>query len=307
MLLSLLGIMALMLGQTTPTMETPPQKIVLDTDVGDDIDDIYALALVATQKQVRLLGVTTAFGETTKRAQLAAKFLKVIGRGDVPVFAGRVGEAKIRRQYEWARDFQSKSLKKQSAVSFLKETVERNPGEVTLIAVGPLTNIGDLLTQYPEVKSKIKRIVIMGGAAYVGYNNAPPPVAEWNIRCDPPAAKIVYQSGVPLVMAGLEATTMLQFDAERQKRLFAFGIPLTDALAALTNLWGNGVPTLFDPMAVAYGMGFKFCEEEQKHVEVDANGVTRIGSGTPNVTVLIKPQKEAFLDWHITVLQPQRR
>lgn len=308
MLLATLGLFTVMLGQSTPNIEAPaPRKIVLDTDIGDDIDDIYALALAATQKQVKLLGVTTAFGETPKRAQLAAKFLKVIGRGEVPVYAGRVGEHKILRQYDWVQGFQSKSLKRESAVSFLKRTIEQNPGEVTLIAVGPLTNMGDLLTQHPEIKSKIKQIVIMGGGVYVGYNNRPPLVPEWNIRCDPSAAKIVYQSGVPLVMAGLEATTMLQFDAERQKRLFGLGIPLTDALAALTNLWGNNIPTLFDPMAVAYGMGFKFCEEERQHVEVDDNGITRITPGTPNVTVLVKPRKEEFLDWHITALKPQQR
>ena len=100
MLIATLGLFTLLLGHSTPTQEPPaPQKIVLDTDIGDDIDDIYALSLAATQKRVQLLGVTTAFGETPKRAQLAAKFLKVIGRGDIPVFAGRVGEHKIGRAH----------------------------------------------------------------------------------------------------------------------------------------------------------------------------------------------------------------
>ncbi len=160
--------------------------------------------------------------------------------------------------------------------------------------------MGDLVTQHPEVKSKLKRIVIMGGAVHAGYDGVSAPDAEWNIKCDPQAAKAVFSSGIPLTMAGLEATTMLKFDVERQKRLFAHGTPTTDAMAALTILWGNSVPTLFDPMAIAWATDGKFCETETRHVVVDDDGKTRITDGTPNVTVLINPQKEAFLDWYIT-------
>ena len=100
-------------------------------------------------------------------------------------------------------------------------------------------------------------------------------------------------------MAGLESTAMLKFDVERQKKLFAHGTRTTDAIAALTILWGNNVPTLFDPMAVAWATDGKFCETEQQHVVVDDNGMTRITDGSSNVTVLINPQKDAFLDWYV--------
>ncbi len=280
-----------------------PVKIVLDTDIGDDIDDAYALAVLVAQKNVTLLGVTTTFGETAKRAQLTAKLLKVMGHGDVPVHAGREGVQKIREQYAWAKDYHSRSIKKEPAVEFLRKTIERNPGEVTVVAIGALTNLADLFTKYPEVKSKLKRIVIMGGAVYVGYNNQAPPVIEWNIRCDPPAAKIVYESGVPLTMAGLEATTMMQFSVEHQKRLYAHGTPTTDALAALTYLWGNNVPTLFDGVAAAWAAGVPFCDSEMRHVEVTPEGLTKFGEGKPNVEVLIHPRKEAFLEWNITTLE----
>ncbi|HLK59384.1 MAG TPA: nucleoside hydrolase [Chthonomonadaceae bacterium] len=287
------------------TPAAPPMKAILDTDIGDDIDDAYALALLSSLPEVKLLGVTTSFGQTRERAELAAKLLKVMGHNDVPVYAGRRGESVIRRQYDWAKGFQARALKSEEAVAFLKREVERNPGEITLIAIGPLVNIGDLVTRYPELKPKIKRIVIMGGAVYTGYNPQGPPVAEWNIKCDPVAARAVFTSGVPLVMAGLEVTTMMQLDAERQKRLFAHGTPTTDALAALTNLWGGGAPTLFDPVAVAWATGHRFCDEETQHVEVEESGLTRITPGTPNVTVLVHPQREAFLDWVITTLKPK--
>ena len=288
--------------------ETPPtEKIVLDTDIGDDIDDAYALALIVSLPNARLLGVTTTYGETQKRAELAAKLLHLCGRDEVPVYAGRVGSAKMGRQYEWAQGFRSPSLKSEEAVLFLKRTLDKNPGQVTLVGIGALTNIGDLLTRFPDVKPKIKRIVIMGGSVYLGYNNQAPPGVEWNIKCDPAAAKIVYGSGVPLVMAGLEVTTMMQFDGERQKRLFAAGTPMTDALAALTNIWGDGTPTQFDAVAAAYALGYRFSEQEQRHVEVDPDGMTRITDGPPNVTVLIHPRKEAFLDWLGASLQKNQK
>ncbi|MCW3100114.1 MAG: rihA 1 [Chthonomonadaceae bacterium] len=307
----LMGLLTLPLARPVAAQEslpTPPtEKIVLDTDIGDDIDDAYALALIVSLPNAKLLGVTTTFGETQKRAELAVKLLHVYGRDDVPVYAGRVGSAKMGRQYTWAEGFRSPSLKSGEAALFLKNTIDKNPGQVTLVGIGALTNIGDLLTRFPEVKPKIKRIVIMGGAVYLGYNNQAPPVVEWNIKCDPPAAKIVYGSGVPLVMAGLEVTTMMQFDAERQKRLFAAGTPMTDALAALTNIWGNGTPTQFDAVAAAYALGYSFSDKEERHVEVDDNGLTRITDGPPNVTVLIKPRKEAFLDWFGATLKKNQK
>lgn len=280
----------------------PVQKIILDTDIGDDIDDAYALTLLATRPGVKLLGVTTAFGQTHERAQLAAKLLHVIGRDDVPVCAGRTGEAKIGTQYGWARGFTSKSIRQEDAVTFLKRQIDRNPGEITLIAIGALSNVGDLFARYPETASKIKGLFIMGGAVHVGYNNKPPAEPEWNIRCDPPAAKVVFTSGVPLTMAGLESTTMMKFDAPLQKRLFARGTAATDALAALTLLWGGGTPTLFDTVAVARALDQHFADEETLNVVVEPNGLTRPGEGKPNVKLLVRPQKEAFLEWFVSTL-----
>ena len=302
--LAMLGLaLSAMAGQAQQPAGNPEKmKIILDTDIGDDIDDVYALALVATRPNVQLLGVTTAWGYTRERAELAAKFLKVIGRTDVPVYAGRRGDFQIREQYSWAKGFTGRSLKSEEAVAFLKRSIDAHPGEITLVAVGPLVNIGDLLTRHPEVKPKIKRIVIMGGAVHVGYNNQAPPIAEWNIKCDPAAARIVYTSGVPLVMAGLEVTTMMKIEAARQNKLYACGTPLTDALSALTHLWGSPVPTLYDPVAVAYALGEAHCDEEQKHVVVMDDGLTRITDGPPNCTVLVNARKDAFLDWFVEAM-----
>lgn len=274
-----------------------PKKVILDTDIGDDIDDAYALALLASRPEVQLLGVTTAWGQTQERAELAAKLLKVMGKSHIPVYPGRRGDFTIREQYAWAKGYKGRNIKSEEAVKFLKRSIEANPGEITLIAIGPLINIADLLTRHPEVKPKIKQIVLMGGAVYVGYNNQAPPVVEWNIKCSPQSAQIVYQSGVPIVMAGLEVTAMMKFEVDHQKELYAQGMPLSDALAALTYLWGNQIPTQFDAVAVAYVLGKANCESEQKRVAVRDDGMTVLEEGTPNVTLLIKPDKDGFMNW----------
>ena len=300
----LLCLAFLPIGARAAQKPTALQKVILDTDIGDDIDDAYALALLISLPDVKLLGVTTTFGQTRERAEIAAKLLTISGHGDIPVYAGRRGSSTIREQYQWARGFTGRNLKSEEAVLFLKREIDRSPGEITLIGIGALTNVGDLFTRDPDTKAKIKRIVIMGGAVYVGYNNQAPPSVEWNIKCDPAAAKIVYTSGVPLTMAGLEVTTMMQLDGEHQKRVFSYGTPATDALAALTNIWGGNTPILYDVVAVAHATGHVFSDSEQLHVEVDDNGLTRIGSGAPNVTVLVHPKKEAFLDWYVSALNP---
>jgi len=290
----------LTLGMATvaPAAETVTQtRIIFDTDIGDDIDDVYALALLGCLPEVKLVGVTTAFGETDKRAELAAKLLWVMGRKDVPVCAGRPGTHKIGPQHRWAEGFRSKSMLKMPAVELMRREINKAPGQITIVSVGALTNVGDLLTQYSDVRSKIKRIVIMGGSAFVGYNNQPPPTPEWNIICDPAAARVVFASGVPVVMAGLDATAMMQLDEERQKRVAAHGKRTTDAIASLRLLWGNPVPTLFDPVAAAYAAGHSFADEKPVRVEIEDNGLTRVVEGPPNAVALINPRKDEFLDW----------
>jgi len=293
-------------AQMASSSRTNVAKVILDTDIGGDVDDAYALSLLVSLREASILGVTTVSGPTEQRAQLAAKLLMILGRSEIPVYAGRRGDQPMNRQYEWARGFHSTNLRKVSAVEFLHDQIQSAPGEITLIAIGPLTNLGDLFTRYPETARQIKRVVIMGGAIYVGYDSKPPAVPEYNIKCDPKSARTVFASGAPVTMVGLDATAMMQLDEERQKRLFAVGTSATDALAALTNLWGNRIPTLFDPMAVAYALGHRFADDQQQHVAVDEDGLTRIADGPRDITILFNPQKEAFLDWYITVHAPKR-
>jgi inosine-uridine nucleoside N-ribohydrolase len=115
--------------------------------------------------------------------------------------------------------------------------LKARPGEITLLTIGDLTNIADLITAHPDCKPWIKRVVSMGGAVRVGYNHRPPVEVEWNIKQDIKSAQIVFASGVPLVLAPLDATTHLKLDEPLRQRLFSADRPLTQQLLALSRLW----------------------------------------------------------------------
>jgi inosine-uridine nucleoside N-ribohydrolase len=263
--------------------------VLLDTDIGTDIDDAYALALILRSPELELLGVTTVSGDAVARARLAAKLLAVEGgaAANVPVYAGTSTAAQYIAQTEWATGFTSPALRTDGGVAFLRQQLEARPGELTLIAVGELTNVAALLTSSPGIGRKIKRIALMGGAVRRGSRPGSPALPEWNIKSNAAAAKVVFESGVPLIVAPLDATADLKLTPEHRVRLFARGTPLTDALASLdyvwrhTNTWKGEMPILFDllPIAALYDPGI--ASFDALHLVVEADGLTREVAGRP--------------------------
>src|SRR5579859_6623000 len=135
-------IACLLLGVTVAFPAPSPKiPILLDTDIGTDIDDAFAVALILRSPELDLLGVTTVSGDTQARARLAAKMLWEAGRRAVPVAAGEPGKPLPIDQCRWAAGFASPQLLRQTAVDFLKKQFDKRPGEITLVAIGPLTNI----------------------------------------------------------------------------------------------------------------------------------------------------------------------
>src|SRR6185295_17847661 len=233
------------------------QQVIFDTDIGTDIDDAYALAALTHRPELRVLGVTTVSGDAVARARLAAKLLHVAGGkwATVPVFAGTSGPTQYMKQVEWADGFTSASLHTSGGVEFMRQQINAHSGEITLIAVGELTNIAALLESEPGIGKKIRAISLMGGSIYRGYAPGSKPEPEWNIKSNAAAARTVFTSGVPLLVAPLDSTADLKLTPAMRVRLFARGTPLNDALASLnsiwrhTNTWKAENPTLFDVLA----------------------------------------------------------
>ena len=279
--------------------------ILLDTDIGTDVDDAFALALILHSPELELVGVTTVSGDTQARARLAAKMLWEAGRPNIPVVAGEPGKPLPIEQTRWAEGFTSPALRSEKAVDFLKAQIERRPGELTLVPIGPLTNIGALLRQDPAVAKKIKQIVMMGGSITYGYEPGSGPIAEYNIASDPAAAQVVFSSGIPILMVPLDVTAMLQLDAAARHRVFSHLSPLTNALTLLYHLWNQPTPTLFDPMAVAMLVQPSLCETKPLAIEVDTQGFTRPVEGKPaNATVALHTDPKSFFEFYLRRVAP---
>ena len=122
-------------------------------------------------------------------------------------------------------------------VDFLRAQIEARPGQLTIVAVGELTNVAALLTSSPGIAGKIERIALMGGAVRRGGQPGSAPQPEWNIKSNAAAAQTVFASGVPLIVGPLDATADLKLTPEHRVRIFGRGTPFTDALGALDYVW----------------------------------------------------------------------
>lgn len=284
--------------------ETPAKiPVILDTDIGSDIDDAFALALIINSPEFELLGVTTVSGDTAARARIAAKMLWEAGGKwrQVPVVAGAPGPKQDINQAPWANDFVGPQILKEGAVDFMRGKIHRYPGQITLIAIGELTNVAALIKADPLAAKEIKRIALMGGSIARGYGAASQPEAEWNIKSNPSAAQVVFSSGIPITMAPLDVTAMLQLDAAARTRIFNQNMPVTNALAALYHLWKQGTPTLFDPMAVALVLYPGLCQTKDLAVEVDNQGFTRVVDGkSSNTTVGLTTNPDKFFEFFLS-------
>lgn len=288
-----------------------PTPVIFDTDIGTDIDDAYALAALIQRPELRVLGLTTVSGDTVARARLAAKLLAVAGGhwAALPVYAGEPGSEQYMKQVEWAAGFTAPSLHDRGAVEFMQREIEARPGEITIIAVGELTNVAALLDADPAIAKKIRAIALMGGAIYRGFAPDSKPEPEWNIKSNAGAARRVFTSGVPLLVAPLDSTAALKLTPEMRVQLFSRGTPLTDALAALnsiwrhTNTWKAENPTLFDVLAVELVAPRAPYKLAAIHIDVEADGLTRpVPGGKPNAQVALDVEATAFMQEFVTRL-----
>ena len=287
-------------GQAPTTTNVPAkQLVILDTDIGDDIDDTFALALVLHSPELQLLGVETAFGDTELRARLVDRFLAAVGRADIPVMAG-VPRKQTNNFSQAAYARQWPERKHKSGVEFLLGQIRAHPDQITLIAIGPLSNIGAAIQRDPTTFKKLKRVVIMGGSVYRGYGDKPtPPAPEWNILCDPAGAKALFGSGVPVFVMPLDST-QIHLENQALGAIFAHGSPLTDQLTLLYHQWTGAKewhsPTLFDPVAVTYAIRPDLCPTTPIRLEVDDKGSTKPVAGAPNAQVCLHSDEMGFLD-----------
>lgn len=284
------------------------EKVVVDLDIGDDIDDAFALALLLASPELEVLGISTVWGDTALRVRLAQRLLHEAGRDDVPVARGiATASTTVFSQARWARRWPEGGEPVASSVDLVLDSIARHPGKVTLLALGPLTNVAAALERDPQRFRQVRRIVLMGGSVRHGYGRSQyrpslSPAREYNIVSDIAAAQRVFASGVPIEMFPLDAT-LLQLDDVHRNELFAHGSAVTDALTLLYHQWSSAdqpwastIPTLFDVVPVASLIDATLCPMRALRIVVGDDGYTADVEGTPNARVCLASDQQRVLD-----------
>jgi purine nucleosidase len=250
-------------------------KILLDTDIGTDVDDAVCLAYLLSHPDCELLGITTVTGEAVKRASLASVLCKAAGRS-IPIYPG--AEHPMRGEQRQPIAQQAADLPNwpheaefpmNQAVDFLANTIRAHPGEVTLLTIGPLTNIGVLFSAHPDVAELLDGLVMMGGSFAVDLS--PTAQVEWNLGGDPLASEIAYKAPVRLHRSlGLNVTQKVVMPADEVREKFT--APLLRPVLDMAEIWFEkfyASITFHDPLAAATIFEPELCSYQQGTVEID--------------------------------------
>jgi purine nucleosidase len=283
-------------GEAVPTL--------YDTDIGDDIDDAWALSVCIRHPRIELLGVTTVHRDTELRAAQARLLLELAGAEGVEVAAG--ARDALDRLFPLERNNQADVLSAEEeerlrkgrvdGVRFLAERIEQNPG-CTLLPVGPFTNVGRLIVEFPEAFAKLGRLVIMGG--HVMRDREGP---EYNASVDPRATRLMFESAKPLMMIGLDVTLRCVMTPDELEGIAAKGTPLAQAIMTMTRLWQEHVsppggpvrtPCIHDPLAALASVEPSFIRTEMMHLDIDDQGRGLRGDGEPNAEVAADVEPDA--------------
>lgn len=297
--------------------------VILDCDPGHD--DAIALILALASPELKVLAVTTSAGNQTQEKTLnnALRILTLLGRDDIPVAAG--APKPLARELVIADNVHGESgldgptlpypafaPQAMTGLELMAKCLRESPEPVTLVPTGPLTNIALLLAAHPELKPNIARIVLMGGAAGAGNWT---PAAEFNIYVDPEAADMVFKSGIPITMCGLDVTHEAQVMDEDIARVRAIANPVARCVAGLLDFfmiyhrdpkWGFAGAPLHDPCTIAWLLAPALFHWVECRVDIETRGEHTVGmtvvdryglTGKPaNALVLLGLDRPGFID-----------
>ncbi|MGL4480432.1 MAG: pyrimidine-specific ribonucleoside hydrolase RihA [Aeromonas veronii] len=304
--------------------------VILDCDPGHD--DAIALILALASPELKVQAVTTSAGNQTpdKTLNNALRILTLLGRDDIPVAAG--APKPLARELIIADNVHGESgldgpklpdpafaPQAMTGIELMARCLRESPEPVTLVPTGPLTNIALLLAAHPELKPRIARIVLMGGAAGAGNWT---PAAEFNIYVDPEAADMVFKSGIPITMCGLDVTHEAQVMDEDIERVRAITNPVAQCVAGLLDFfmiyhrdpkWGFAGAPLHDPCTIAWLLAPELFHGVECRVDIETSGEHTVGmtvvdryglTGKPaNALVLLGLDRPGFIDLLVTRLR----
>ncbi|MBW8708584.1 MAG: nucleoside hydrolase [Alphaproteobacteria bacterium] len=255
----------------------PREKIIIDSDIGDDIDDAFALGLALSSPEFEILGVSASFGDTVTRVRMFDRMLGELGRSDIPVAMGTPAAVNLNAftQRRYAEGGTMAPRPHPNAVDFVLEQARKYPGQVTLVAVGPLPNVGAMIDKDLGAFRLLKQVVIMGGS--------------------------IRTMNDPLMP--LDSTANLKFHEVARTALFAHGSMLTNILAGLYYEWSAATrastPILYDPMTLASLLQPSLCPLTPLHITLDDAGNTKETPGAPNAEVCLHSDADAFAQFYV--------
>ena len=291
------------------------KKVILDTDIGDDIDDSFALLLLLESHKFNCLGVTTVFRNSLKRAKMAKQLIRSLGY-DIKVYRGIDDplkqnidhliskEIKEKEKYDengkyifpqYDKSMENEKVEDENAVDFIIRMIHLYPHEVTLIPIGPLTNIASAIKKDPTIVPLIKEIRLMGAGLNLNF-------VEWNIFCDPDAAKIVFSSNINKIVAVTinvtSLTSLTEEEVNSLKNNNSKAIKLVyEAMMKWFKHYEFSSPVMHDPLTVASLIDESIINTQLCHLDVDLSkdGYTFINDNCPNnVYVSTSLNKEKF-------------
>ena len=270
-----------------------PRKIVIDTDPG--VDDAMAIFYALKSPELEVLGLTTVFGNAhaDQGTINALRLLEIAGRSDIPVAGGAphplTGPFDAPADFVHGKDGQGNTFLPPPttqplnihAAQFLVDTVMSDPGNVTIVALGPLTNVALALMLRPDLASHIREIVLMGGAAFVPGNVSP--AAEANIHNDPEAADIVFGAGCPVTMVGLDVTLQIVMTAADLDRFGTFPDPMSQHVARIVPFYldfyhqisGRNAIVVHDSTTITWLLHPDLFTTRSRAVRVETQGMSR--------------------------------
>lgn len=256
------------------------ERVLLDTDIGTNVDDLVALVLCLKSGAVKLEGVTTVSGDVDTRARIALRVLHLCRAGPIPVATGSSEPLTAGRRFRWAGYEGEGILSAEDrrgqplcgdAVELMATKLREDKGEIKLVAIGPLTNVARALKREPPLVHQVKELVLMGGSLS-------PPHEEYNIMSDPEAARLVFASGMPITMVGLNVTGKVLLGKEEVNRIREAGGTVAELVADQVERYlkykGVEQTPMHDPLALAVAIDRSLVRTEKMNITLTAEGRT---------------------------------
>lgn len=294
--------------------------VILDTDIGSDVDDTWALALLLKCPELNLKMVLTDTGDTEYRAKLTAKYLEIAGRADIPVAIGIPFEDKQKFQEAWVEGYELlkyPGLIHKDGVRAFVEMVMNSPEKMTLIAISATPNLAAALEMEPRIADKL-RVVGMFGSVYKGYNGSSQPEPEANVRYHCDSFKKFYAGFPDMTITPVDTCGLVRLTGPRYEKVRDSQDPTIKALMEIYRIWAKNVTwergidtqvtssTLFDTVAVYMAITEELLEMRELGLSVDDTGMMRVDEAAKKARVAIDWKNlDAFYEWLVGRLTSQ--